>query len=174
MMMAPVLSGLPTMTYSVGRIRYLPGLEIHFDSASGGERHVINAESGRNRVRALHWQTPPPKTVINDQLRYSISNLLGSCCLELDENAGLLNQEGYYAFGGTAWWAGKSVLETKYKTLRYSGKERDATGLYYYGYRYYAPWLQRWLCPDPAGDVDGLNRYSIRIKKQKPAPDCRR
>jgi RHS repeat-associated protein len=43
--------------------------------------------------------------------------------------------------------------------MRYSGKERDATRLYYYGFRYYAPWLQRWINPDPAGEVDGLNRY---------------
>ena len=36
------------------------------------------------------------------------------------------------------------------KDYRYSGKERDdATGLYYYGYRYFAPWLGRWLSPDP-------------------------
>ncbi|WP_256345509.1 RHS repeat domain-containing protein [Pseudomonas sp. PD9R] len=139
--------------------RYLPGLEIHFDSAGGEERHVITAEAGRNRVRLLHWQTAPPKEVINDQLRFSLSDLLGSCTLELDDKAGLLSQEGYYAFGGTAWWAGRNALETTFKTHRYSGKERDATGLYYYGYRYYAPWLQRWMCPDPAGDVDGLNRY---------------
>ncbi|WP_280179027.1 RHS repeat-associated core domain-containing protein, partial [Pseudomonas viridiflava] len=48
-----------------------------------------------------------------------------------------------------------------YKTVRYSGKERDASGLYYYGLRYYAPWLQRWINPDPAGDVDGLNLFSF-------------
>ncbi|WP_277394708.1 RHS repeat-associated core domain-containing protein, partial [Pseudomonas viridiflava] len=42
-----------------------------------------------------------------------------------------------------------------------SGKERDASGLYYYGLRYYAPWLQRWINPDPAGDVDGLNIYRM-------------
>ncbi len=45
--------------------------------------------------------------------------------------------------------------------MRYSGKERDATGLYYYGYRYYAPWLGRWLNPDPAGMVDGLNLFAM-------------
>ncbi|WP_183146512.1 RHS repeat-associated core domain-containing protein, partial [Pseudomonas syringae] len=28
-----------------------------------------------------------------------------------------------------------------------------------YGFRYYAPWLQRWINPDPAGEVDGLNLY---------------
>ncbi|MFS2162045.1 RHS repeat-associated core domain-containing protein, partial [Pseudomonas sp. Pseusp122] len=37
----------------------------------------------------------------------------------------------------------------------------DATGLYYYGFRYYAPWLQRWINPDPAGEIDGLNLFSF-------------
>jgi insecticidal toxin complex protein TccC len=37
----------------------------------------------------------------------------------------------------------------------------DVSGLYYYGARYYAPWLQRWVSADPAGDVDGLNLYAF-------------
>ncbi|MGX5102972.1 RHS repeat-associated core domain-containing protein, partial [Enterobacter cloacae] len=47
------------------------------------------------------------------------------------------------------------------KILRYSGKERDATGLYYYGYRYCQPWSGRWLSADPAGTVDGLNLFRM-------------
>ena len=31
----------------------------------------------------------------------------------------------------------------------------------YYGARYYAPWLGRWISPDPAGTVDGLNLYAF-------------
>ncbi|WP_414924789.1 RHS repeat domain-containing protein [Pseudomonas sp. IT-P291] len=139
--------------------RYLPGLEIHLDAVHGEERHVITADAGRSQVRMMHWTVPPPKDVKNDQLRFSLCDLLGSCTLELDEHARLLNQEGFYPFGGTAWWAGNSALEARDKVRRYSGKERDATGLYYYGYRYYASWLQRWMSPDPAGNVDGLNRY---------------
>ncbi|PVF10733.1 hypothetical protein DBO95_28785, partial [Yersinia pestis] len=54
-----------------------------------------------------------------------------------------------------------NTVEAKYKTVRYSGKERDATGLYYYGYRYYQPWLGRWLSADPAGTIDGLNLYRM-------------
>jgi len=45
--------------------------------------------------------------------------------------------------------------------VRYSGKERDATGLYYYGYRYYQPWAGRWLSADPAETVDGLNLFRM-------------
>nr|WP_276536252.1 RHS repeat-associated core domain-containing protein [Pseudomonas migulae] len=137
-------------------VRYLPDLEIH-RQADGEEHHVISVEAGRCSVRALHW----PEGARADQLRYSLCDHLGSSTLELDHEAGVLTQEHYYAFGGTACWAGKSALVAKYKTIRYSSKERDATGLYYYGFRYYAPWLQRWMCPDPAGDKDGLNRYAM-------------
>ena len=137
-------------------VRYLPSLEIH-RQADGEVHHVINAEAGRCSVRALHW----PEGTHVEQLRYSLCDHLGSSTLELDHEAGVLTQEHYYPFGGTACWAGESALVAKYKTIRYSGKERDATGLYYYGYRYYAPWLQRWICPDPAGDMDGLNRYAM-------------
>ncbi|WP_274594807.1 RHS repeat-associated core domain-containing protein, partial [Pantoea agglomerans] len=60
-----------------------------------------------------------------------------------------------------AVWTARSAVEADYKTVRYSGKERDATGLYYYGYRYYQPWAGRWLSSDPAGTVDGLNLYRM-------------
>ena len=41
----------------------------------------------------------------------------------------------------------------------YSSKEKDSeTGLYYYGARYYAPWLGRWMSCDPSTE-DGMNLY---------------
>jgi len=86
---------------------------------------------------------------------------LGSSTLELDQQAHVISQEGYYPFGATAWYARGSEVDVDYKTIRYSGKEMDDSGLYYYGARYYAPWLQRWVSADPAGDVDGLNLYGF-------------
>ncbi|RON10386.1 hypothetical protein BK659_06490 [Pseudomonas brassicacearum] len=145
----------------IAEVLYLPGLEIRTDSANDQVLHVINVQAGRINVRVLHWETVPPKDVENDQLRYGLSDHLGSSTLELDEQAKLLNQEGYYPFGGTAWFAARSETEGKYKTIRYSGKERDASGLYYYGFRYYVSWWMRWLNPDPAGAVDGLNLYRM-------------
>jgi RHS repeat-associated protein len=45
------------------------------------------------------------------------------------------------------------------KRYRYTGKERDDnSGLSYYGARYLAPWLARWISPDSQG-ADGLNLY---------------
>ena len=37
----------------------------------------------------------------------------------------------------------------------------DSTGLYYYGGRFSAPWLGRWLNPDPIGPLDGLNMFAF-------------
>ncbi|MBX8569827.1 hypothetical protein K5D36_09070 [Pseudomonas cichorii] len=135
-------------------VRYLPGLEIR-TTADGEVLHVITAQNSR----VLHWQAGQPSGIANDQIRYSLSDHLGSSTLELDQQGGLISQESCYPFGGTAWWAARSAVEAKYKTVRYSGKERDASGLYYYGFRYYAPWLQRWINPDPAGNVNGLNLF---------------
>ena len=144
------------------QVRYLPGLEIREDSTTGEILHVITVQSpGRSSVRVLHWVTDTPIGVSNNQLRYGLGDHLGSSSLELDSEAQLVSQEGYYPYGGTAWWAASNRTEVKYKTLRYSGKERDATGLYYYGFRYYAPCWGRWLNPDPAGTVDGLNLFRM-------------
>lgn len=145
---------------TVSEVRYLPSLEIH-SKTTGEHLHVIVAQAGRNSVRLLHWEAKKPDGIDNDQLRYSLSDPLRSSTLELDQNAELISQECYYPYGGTAWWAAKNAVDAKYKTVRYSGKERDATGLYYYGARYYAPWLQRWLNPDPLGDIDGLNLFCM-------------
>ena len=93
--------------------------------------------------------------------RYQLANGMGSCCLELDAAAALITYEEYYPYGGTALIAGRSQREVSLKRYRYCAKERDATGLYYYGARYYPPWLLRFISPDPAGDQDGLNRYAF-------------
>lgn len=140
-------------------VRYLPGLEIRTNSATGETLHVITAPGGRNTVRVLHWVEGKPETIDNDQMRYTLSDHLGSSLVELDQQCLLISQESYYPFGGTAWWAGRCQIEAHYKTVRYSGKERDATGLYYYGLRYYAPWLMRWINPDPTGEQGGVNLF---------------
>ncbi|SMQ30875.1 insecticidal toxin complex protein TccC [Pseudomonas helmanticensis] len=139
------------------QVRYLPGLEIRTRD-NGEELHVITLPGS---VRCLHWREKPPAHVENNQLRYSLDDHLGSSLIEVDQLGRLISRETYYPFGGTALWLPSSSTAVDYKTLRYSGKEMDVSGLYYYGMRYYAPWLQRWISADPAGDVDGLNFYAF-------------
>ncbi|WP_262815062.1 RHS repeat-associated core domain-containing protein, partial [Enterobacter bugandensis] len=113
------------------------------------------------QVRVLHWTSGRPDGISNDRVRYSHDNLTGSSGLEVDGDGNVISMEEYYPYGGTAVWTARSAVEADYKTVRYSGKERDATGLYYYGYRYYQPWAGRWLSADPAGTVDGLNLFRM-------------
>ncbi|WLH34490.1 toxin [Pseudomonas sp. FP2196] len=136
------------------QVRYLPGLEIRTRD-NGEELHVITL----GNARCLHWVAKKPDAIANDQMRYNLEDHLGSSVMELDQAAVMISQEGYYPFGETAWMAPDS--ETTYRFIRYSGKEMDVSGLYYYGARYYAAWLQRWGSADPAGDVDGLNLYAF-------------
>lgn len=138
------------------QVRYLPGLEIRTRD-NGEELHIISL----GNARCLHWLAKKPDDIDNDQLRYSLQDHLGSCVIELDQQARRVSEEGYYPFGATAWMTAPSGTEVSYRFIRYSGKEMDVSGLYYYGARYYAPWLQRWVSADPAGDVDGLNLYAF-------------
>lgn len=145
----------------VREVYYLPGLEIRRNSATGEALNLLRVEGELNSATVLQWEQGRPEGIDNEHVRFSLTDHLGSSTLELDHKARLLSQESYYPYGSTAWWAAKSALEASYKFVRYSGKERDASGLYYYGYRYYAPWLARWISADPADDVDGLNLYAM-------------
>jgi insecticidal toxin complex protein TccC len=142
------------------QVIYLQGLEIRTRD-NGEELHVITVPGGQGSVRCLHWVSKKPEGIDKDQLRYSVDDHLGSGVMELDQDALVVSHERYYPFGGTAWLTAHSAVEVDYKTIRYSGKEMDESGLYYYGARYYAPWLQRWISGDPAGNIDGLNLYGF-------------
>ncbi|ALL40423.1 toxin (plasmid) [Serratia marcescens] len=147
------------------RALYLPGLELRSttsgDTETEGLQVITVGDAGRAQVRVLHWTSGRPAGITGDQVRYSYDNLTGSSQLELDGDGNVISMEEYYPYGGTAVWTARSQTEAGYKTVRYSGKERDATGLYYYGYRYYQPWAGRWLSADPAGTVDGLNLFRM-------------
>ncbi|CAC9536018.1 hypothetical protein [uncultured Gammaproteobacteria bacterium] len=96
----------------------------------------------------------------NTQTRYQLNSHLQSNTLELNDKAQTLSYEHYYPYGGTTIIAGKDKTQVQQKRYRYTGKERDdSSGLSYYGARYLAPWLTRWISPDSAGAVDGLNLY---------------
>ncbi|MGY1423601.1 RHS repeat-associated core domain-containing protein [Bacillus cereus] len=144
---------------------YLPGLELRTRQTGDTVTellHVVTVDTEIAKVRILHWEDgTQPNNIKNDQYRYSINDHLGSSILELDIVGQIISKEEFYPYGGTALWAARNEIESNYKITRYSGKELDATGLYYYGYRYYMPWVGRWLNPDPAGTMDGMNLYRM-------------
>ncbi|VVH54864.1 hypothetical protein BSPCLSOX_343 [uncultured Gammaproteobacteria bacterium] len=133
---------------------YLPALDLstNQEKQQSAALHIgthILSESSKDNA-----QTPR-------QTRYQLINHLQSNTLELDDKAQTLSYEHYYPYGGTAIIAGKDKTQVQQKRYRYTDKERDdSSGLCYYGARYLAPWLTRWISPDSAGAVDNLNLYA--------------
>ncbi|WP_221420384.1 RHS repeat domain-containing protein, partial [Fulvivirga sp. M361] len=85
--------------------------------------------------------------------RFHLGNHLGSALLESDYSGNMISFEEYYPFGSSSYRSGRNSAETSLKRYRYVGKERDdETGLYYYGARYYAAWLARFVSVDPLKD----------------------
>lgn len=146
---------------------YLGGVEIRLSRRGETvteERHCLRVMDDTTCVAVRNRWTvgTPPEGAIDPQVRYQLDNHLGSATMEVDDGGHLIGYEEYFPYGGTAFVAGRSLAEVKLKHYRYSGKERDAsTGLYYYGLRYYAPWLGRWMSCDPAGTIDGLNLFAF-------------
>jgi RHS repeat-associated protein len=91
----------------------------------------------------------------NEQQMFSVACIgddfwCSSACLELDQTAQIISYEEYHPFGTTSYRSGRTETEVSLKRYKYVGKERDEeTGLYYYGARYYAAWICRFVSVDP-------------------------
>ena len=144
---------------------YIGGYEIYTEVVGGAlqkHRDTIHITDDQDRIAIFERERDINNLVqiTSQTLRYEMSNHLGSSALELDQNAQLISYEEYYPYGGSSYTAGRNLAETSLKRYRYSGKERDdETGLYYYGARYYAPWMGRWMSCDPLGNFDHHNLY---------------
>ena len=131
------------------------------------ERWTTHVSDGDRRVAVIDRHVVD--TLANEvdaigpaRVRYHLTTPQGSTAVELDEAGLLVSYEEYLPHGGSAFIAGDDVREVARRDVRYAGKERDrATGLDAYPQRYYAPWLGRWLSPDPIGPKDGLNLYAF-------------
>lgn len=135
------------------------------DAHGAAERIPVPRENGRRAFATEYRWTVDTRGRETDSIatvrtRYPLQTLLGSITVELDDAANVVSDEEYYPYGDTAIFSAASAEEKALKAYRYVGKERDAaTGLYYFGARYYAAGFTRWLSADPAGFSDGTNLY---------------
>jgi RHS repeat-associated protein len=84
-----------------------------------------------------------------------LSDALGST-VSLSDSGTLQTEYSYEPFGAVAASGSSSSNE-----FRYTGREDDGTGLYYYRARYYHPALQRFISEDPIGFAAGdVNLYA--------------
>ncbi len=90
---------------------------------------------------------------------YTHSDHLGSSNVITDESGTKVSQAEYQPYGQISQQIGDDL--TPYK---FTGKELDSTGLYYYGARYYDPEIGRFISADPTiqytYNPQTLNRYT--------------
>jgi RHS repeat-associated protein len=146
---------------------YVGRYELYRRKRSGLERerstlHIMDGEHRFAMIETLTVDDARPVATASPVTRYQLDNHLGSACLQLDFAGDVISYEEYHPFGTSAYRAARSATEATQSRFRYSGKERDdETGLYYYGARYYAPWLGRWISADPARHGDGATPYAF-------------
>lgn len=135
------------------QVRYLPGLEIRTCTATTAppqQLHVIAV--GHSRLYQAGRRT---------FTHFNLCDRLDSITGVVNEAGQWVSHESFYPFGGTACWLTDCQAGAAIKFQRYAGRERDTTGLSCYEWRYYVPWLMRWLNSDPAGTIDGLNLFRM-------------
>jgi RHS repeat-associated protein len=145
---------------------YVGGFEVYRRYAGDGvtvnlERETLHVMDDDHRVALVETRTQGDDPAPAQLIRYHYSNHLESTTLELDDQARIISYEEYTPYGSSSYQATQNDTETP-KRYRYTGKERDeATGFYYHGARYYAPWIARWISCDPGGLSDGLMSTSM-------------
>lgn len=149
---------------------YLEGCELFFHTRGGVteiHRTVALIEDDERCLATVYRWAADTNAAETDnvgtaEVRFLIPDDLGSTAMELDDTGVVLSYEEHFSFGGSCFIAGAALRRTKLRDRRYTGKERDdATGLYYYGFRYYASWIGGWLSPDPLGTAASLNLYEF-------------
>jgi RHS repeat-associated protein len=134
----------------------MAGFEIYREFASHEvrmERETLHIMNDKQRIALVETTTIEDGDATHaptPEQRYQLANHLGSASVEVDEAGGLITYEEYSPYGNTTYQAGISAAEVRRKRYRYTGMERDGEGgLNYHRARYYAPWLGRWISPDP-------------------------
>jgi RHS repeat-associated protein len=91
-----------------------------------------------------------------EKIRYHLEDERGSLRQRLDEAGDLWDVFDYEPWGALS----AAFPEDMESVPLWHGKARETmAGLYDFGYRHYHARWGRWLNPDPAGEVDGLNLY---------------
>ena len=126
---------------------YIGDYELYTKTGTGyAERTTLHINDDKQKVALIDFdEVNSTKTV-----RYQLTNHLGSASVELNETGEIISYEEYRPFGTTSYRSGRSEVEVSLKRYKYVFKELDnETGLYYYGMRYYASWIARFISVDP-------------------------
>ncbi len=150
------ISSDPTANPTTTLIRHT--LHLYDDDVMMATHHSFELDINAREASQAVAQGATPI----EQWQYHLTDHLKSSVLALDDQGHVLSVEGYQSYGQIGFIMTRDAKQLSLQDYHYSSEMRDqVTGLYYYGARYYAPQFGRWLSPDPAGLVDGLNLYGF-------------
>jgi RHS repeat-associated protein len=140
---------------------YIDGIfEQHRLTKAGTDKtnNTLHVMENQSRIALVRVGESLDERDASPKVQYHLGDHLGSSHVVVGGDKAnadkFINREEYFPYGETSFG---SFTRKRY---RYSGKERDEeSGLYYYGARYLAPWMGRWVSCDPAGIVAGLNPF---------------
>jgi len=125
--------------------------------ADSGERIVKHIFAGSNRICSIERGLSPQGTV--PEIYYYHSDHLGSSSIITNQSGQQVQHCEYTPYGTLARNEGSDIVKHKF-----TGKELDSTGLYFYGARYYDPEIGRFITADTIVQApynpQTLNRYS--------------
>lgn len=120
---------------------YINGI---YEYKTNGTDEQVTLHLTDERARIATIRTGDNFGDTTDVIKYSLNDNSGSSLRLLDINGGSVSREEYYPFGETSFGSYAN------KRYRFCGKEKDGeSGLYYYGMRYYASWMCRFVSVDP-------------------------
>jgi RHS repeat-associated protein len=133
--------------------------EIESHHLFEGEQRVLLVD---DVIRAGGTANPRPDGLsvkAQTLFRYQYSNHLGSACLELDHQAGIISYEEYHRTARARISTARD--QSAAETVSVTGMERDEeSGLSYHTARYLIGSLSSWSSVDPIGARGGLNMYA--------------
>ena len=147
-------------------VRYIYDRMLVIQERSGGNQPLVTYArgldlsgtfEGAGGIGGLLARTDPMQpSLLKTAFYHSDGN--GNVTALVSTNGLIVARYHYDPYGNTLAASGPLAEANVY---RFSSKEWHANaGLYYYGYRFYEPNLQRWLNRDPVQEFGGLNLYT--------------
>ena len=137
---------------NVAQVSYTRGRDLSgsFEGAGG-----IGGLLARSSIPEM--LEPKSQTLLSTTFYHADGN--GNITALMSTNGLIVAWYQYDAYGRTLAQTGPLAEANCY---RFSSKAwHDKSGLYYYGYRFYTPELQRWVNRDPIGEDGGINLYGF-------------
>jgi len=135
---------------------YTRGMDL-----SAGQAGLIGSLEGAGGIGGLLARTDNQLMVMGDVAAHAYYHAdgNGNVTMLVDVRQRPAARYLYDPFGNTLTASGPLAEANLY---RFSSKElHAASGLVYYGYRFYDPALQRWPNQDPFGEAGGVNLYAF-------------